>query len=148
MEARVAYSFAERMLWSMTTPAEILAYNDALDDEARPICDELLRVIERAMPDAERKIWHAHPVWFFDGNPIVGYDRLKQSVRLLFWSGLSFTTPGLQPEGSFKAAELRFTDPSQIDEALLALLLADAREIQWNYRDIRRNQGLMPLRGL
>lgn len=132
----------------MTVPADILAYHDALDDEAKPICDVLLAVIERSLPDADRKIWHAHPVWFFDGNPIVGYDRLKQSVRLLFWSGQSFTSPGLHPEGSFKAAELRFTDQSQIDEALLELLLADSRAIQWNYRDIRRNQGLVPLKGL
>lgn len=136
------------MLVHMSTPADISAYHESLDAEARPICDRLLAIIERELPDADRKVWHAHPVWFFDGNPVVGYDRLKHSVRLLFWSGQSFATPGLAPEGSFRAAEIRCTDVDQLDEGLLKLWLAEAREIQWNYRDIRRNRGLVPLRGL
>jgi len=123
-------------------------YHERLDAEARPICDLLRDVIARELADAESKVWHAHPVWFFDGNPVVGYDRLKASVRLLFWSGQSFTTPGLAPEGSFKAAEMRYTSPDQIDVDLLTRWLADSREIQWNYRDIRTNRGLVPLRGL
>lgn len=132
----------------MTIPADILSYQESLDEMARPICDRLLGLIETALPDAERKVWHAHPVWFFEGNPVVGFDRLKQSVRLLFWSGQSFATPGLQPEGSFKAAEIRLTDAAQIDDERVAKWLNESREIQWNYRDIRRNRGLEPLRGL
>ncbi|MGC4175475.1 DUF1801 domain-containing protein [Demequina sp.] len=123
-------------------------YNDRLDAESKPVCDLLREVIERELPDAESKIWHAHPVWFFDGNPVVGYDRLKASVRLLFWSGQSFKTAGLSPEGSFKAAEARYTSPDQVDVAALTAWLADARDIQWNYRDIRTNRGLVPLLGL
>ncbi len=132
----------------MSTPDEILEYHEKLDPTARPICDRLLGIIERTLPDAERKVWHAHPVWFFDGNPVVGYDRLKHSVRLLFWSGQSFDAPELDPEGSFKAAETRYTDVAEVDEALVVRWLAQAREIQWNYRDIRRNRGLEPLRGI
>ena len=49
-------------------------------------------------------MWHAHPVWFLDGNPVVGYSKLKDCVRLLFCSGQSFAQPGLKPEGKFKAA--------------------------------------------
>ncbi len=129
-------------------PADIREYHERLDDEARPICELLLRVIEQELTDAERKVWHAHPVWFFDGNPIVGYDRLKTSVRLLFWSGQSFREPGLKPEGSFKAAELRYTAPDQVDAEALKRWLSEARDIQWNYRDIRRHRGLVPLKGL
>lgn len=129
-------------------PDDILGYHARLDEEAGPICDLLLATIEEELPDAERKVWHAHPVWFFDGNPVVGYDRLKASVRLLFWSGQSFRETGLKPEGSFQAAEARYTDPGQIDTALLRRWLTEAREIQWNYRDIRKNRGLVPLRGL
>lgn len=129
-------------------PDDIRAYHERLDAEARAICDLLLEVIEHELPDAERKVWHAHPVWFFDGNPVVGYDRLKASVRLLFWSGQSFTVPGLEPEGSFKAAEVRYTAADQVDVALLANWLADARNIQWNYRDIRTNRGIVPLKGV
>ena len=130
-------------------PDDIRAYQERLDAEARPICDLLLETIERVLPDADRKVWHAHPVWFFDGNPVVGYDRLKASVRLLFWSGQSFTSPGLAAEGTFKAAEARYTAPEQVDVELLRRWLAEARDVQWNYRDIRQSRGnLAPLRGL
>lgn len=129
-------------------PDDILGYHERLDDEARPICDLLLEIIERELPDAERKVWHAHPVWFFDGNPVVGYDRLKASVRLLFWSGRSFEEEGLNPEGSFQAAEARYTALEQIDDEALRRWLAKARDLQWNYRDIRRNRELEPLRGV
>ncbi|WP_197281104.1 DUF1801 domain-containing protein [Microbacterium sp. No. 7] len=129
-------------------PDDILDYHARLDAEARPVCDLLLAIVERELPDADRKIWHAHPVWFFDGNPVVGYDRLKASVRLLFWSGQSFRVPGLSPEGTFRAAEARYTAPDQVDAEAVRRWLADARDIQWNYRDIRRNGGLRPLRGL
>ena len=130
-------------------PDDIRDYQERLDDDSRAICDLLLATIELELPDADRKVWHAHPVWFFDGNPVVGYDRLKSSVRLLFWSGQSFTVPGLAPEGTFKAAEARYTAADQVNVELLARWLAEAREIQWNYRDIRTNRGTMvPLRGL
>jgi hypothetical protein len=63
------------------------------------------------------EIWHAHPVWFLDGNPIVGYSKLKDSVRLLFWRGQSFAEEGLNDEGSFKAAEARYTSVKEINKA-------------------------------
>lgn len=129
-------------------PDDIRAYHDRLDPEARPICDLLLAEIERGLPDADRKVWHAHPVWFFDGNPVVGYDRLKNSVRLLFWSGRAFPTLGLSPEGTFQAAEARFSSPDEVDLDLLARWLSESRDYQWNYRDIRRNRGLVPLIGV
>ncbi|MES1169426.1 MAG: DUF1801 domain-containing protein [Leifsonia sp.] len=113
-------------------PDDIRAYNEGLDEESRAICDRLLETIEAELPDADRKVWHAHPVWFFDGNPVVGYDRLKASVRLLFWSGQSFTSPGLAAEGTFKAAEARYTAPEQVDVELLRCWLAEARDVQWN----------------
>ncbi len=75
-------------------PDDIRDYQERLDAEARPICDLLLATIEHKLPDADRKVWHGHPVWFFDGNPVVGYHRLKASVRLLFWSGQSFRGRG------------------------------------------------------
>ena len=129
-------------------PDDIRDYQERLDSVARPICDLLLETIERELPDADRKVWHAHPVWFFDDNPVVGYSRLKAAVRLLFWSGRSFRESGLTAEGSFQAAEARYTAPEQVDAEVLKRWLAEAREIQWNYRDIRRNGGLVPLRGV
>lgn len=127
----------------MAISADIRAYNESLDDEARQIADALLAVIARELAEAENKIWHAHPVWFIEGNPLVGYDRLKDGLRLFFWSGQSFDEPGLAPSGSFKAAEKRYTSVDKIDEADLVRWLAKTRDIQWNYRDIRRSRGLL-----
>lgn len=122
-------------------PATIEAYNDAQADEDRAICQALRQIIDRELPDAESKIWHAHPVWFLEGNPIVGYSKLKTCVRLLFWSGQSFKTPGLAMEGTFKAAEKRYTALPQIDETALTAWLAEARTIQWDYKNVVKNRG-------
>jgi hypothetical protein len=120
---------------------ETQQYNEAQDSGARAICDLLAREIAASLPDAENKIWHAHPVWFLDGNPIVGYSRLKHCVRLLFWSGQSFDEPGLAPEGKFKAAEARFTDVDEVNRADLARWCAKARDIQWDYKNLVKRKG-------
>ena len=82
-------------------------YNKSLSPEDQEICNILAEEIDQSLPEAENKIWHAHPVWFLDGNPVVGYSKLKGCVRLLFWSGRSFEDKELKDEGSFKAAEAR-----------------------------------------
>jgi hypothetical protein len=120
---------------------EIQAYNDAQLPEDREICDLLAQEINRSLPKAENKIWHAHPVWFLDGNPIVGYSKLKDSVRLLFWSGQSFDEGALQNEGSFKAAEMRYTSVAQIKKKELARWLKKSVEIQWDYKNIVKRKG-------
>ena len=96
------------------------------------------REIDLGLSEAESRIWHAHPVWFLDGNPIVGYSKLKDCIRLLFWSGQSFETPGLSPEGSFKAGEARYTSSEQIDQALLRRWIDEAKVVQWDYRNIAK----------
>jgi hypothetical protein len=116
-------------------------YNQSLDLEDREICDLLAEVIDKSLPEAENKIWHAHPVWFLDGNPVVGYSKLKGSVRLLFWSGQSFQEKELRAEGSFKAAEARYTAADQVNKAALKRWLAKARDIQWDYKNIVRRKG-------
>lgn len=126
--------------------ADTERYNATQSPDDRRICERLAAEIERALPEAENKVWHAHPVWFLDGNPIVGYSKLKDGVRLLFWSGQSFATPGLRPEGKFKAAEARYTFAEQVDTAVLSRWLAEARDIQWDYRNLVRRKGrLEPL---
>ena len=57
--------------------ADTVKYNESLGPQEREICDLLAREIDRALPEADNKIWHAHPVWFLDGNPVVGYSKLK-----------------------------------------------------------------------
>ncbi|MEV4777312.1 DUF1801 domain-containing protein [Microbacterium sp. LWH12-1.2] len=127
----------------MTRAIEIDDYHQALRPGDREICELLATEIERELPDATGKVWHAHPVWFLDGNPIVGYSRLKDAVRLLFWSGQSFDEPGLTPEGTFKAADARYVDVSDVDRDAVARWLNAARSIQWDYEHIRTNRGLV-----
>lgn len=120
---------------------EIEAYNKAQSTEDQAICETLMEEIDRNLPEAERKIWHAHPVWFLDGNPVVGYSRLKGCVRLLFFSGQSFAEAGLKTTGNFKAAEARFTTAEQIDKKALKKWCKASRLIQWDYKNIVRRKG-------
>lgn len=123
------------------TDRTIAAYHAALDEADRAICDVLREEIDAGLQGAESKLWHGHPVWFLDGNPIVGYGTLKSCVRLLFWSGQSFETPGLVPEGSFKAAEARFTAAAGIDRDPLRRWLREAAAIQWDYKNLIKRKG-------
>ena len=120
---------------------EIREYNNAQAPKYREICQLLAKEIDRNLPEAESKIWHAHPVWFLDGNPIVGYSNLKDCVRLLFWSGRSFHEEGLKREGTFKAAEARYTAAGQVNKEKLHRWLTEAREIQWDYKNLVRRKG-------
>lgn len=122
---------------------ETINYNAAQSPEDQRLCDLLAGEIDRALPEAENKLWHAHPVWFLDGNPVVGYGKLKGSVRLLFWSGQSFSTPGLSPEGKFKAAEARFNDAAQVDIELIRRWLGESREVQWDYKHLVKRRGVL-----
>ena len=121
----------------------ISSYHAGLAPEDRAICDVLRAEIDAALPDAASKIWHAHPVWFIDGNPIVGYSKLKDGVRLLFWSGQSFNEALLKPEGKFKAAEIRFTSVNEISKTDLMRWLQLAVAIQWDYKNIVKRKGVL-----
>lgn len=117
------------------------SYNEAMDVTDKAIALKLRQLIDTSLPDAESKIWHAHPVWFLDGNPVVGYSKLKDSVRLLFWSGQSFEEAGLSAEGKFKAAEKRYTSVGEIADEDVLRWCAKARDIQWDYKNIVKRKG-------
>jgi hypothetical protein len=118
-------------------------YNNSLDKNDTAIADYLANEIDKHLPEAENKIWHRHPVWFLDGNPVVGYSKLKDSVRLLFWSGQSFDEDGLKAEGSFKAAEARYTNVDEINGPDLQRWLKKAKKIQWDYKNIVKRKGVL-----
>lgn len=124
---------------------DIKAYHNALAADDKAIAELLYEVICTALPEAENKIWHRHPVWFVDGNPIVGYSKLKDSVRLLFWSGQSFEEPKLLPEGSFKAAEARYTTVKDVSTTNLKRWLKKAKTIQWDYKNIVKRKGKLEM---
>lgn len=121
----------------------IQAYNAAQAPEEQAICNTLAQEISRHLPEAENKIWHRHPVWFLDGNPVAGYHKLKDCVRLLFWSGESFEEAGLQKEGGFKTAGIRYTAADQINLEDLQRWLEKSRQIQWDYKNIVKRKGVL-----
>ncbi len=111
------------------------------------VCDQLAADIDAHLPDADRKIWHAHPVWFLDGNPIVGYSRQKPGIRLMFWSGADFDEPDLNVVGKkFKDASVFYNLVSEIDRDALQRWLEKGRAIQWDYKNLVRRKGLLKLR--
>lgn len=120
---------------------DIHHYHSALAEGEKELCDMLYETICEQLPEAEAKIWHAHPVWFIEGNPVVGYSKLKNCIRLLFWSGQSFDEDKLQHEGSFKAAEYRFTEGDQVNLKDLKRWLKKSRDIQWDYKDLVKRKG-------
>jgi hypothetical protein len=119
----------------------IQLYNESQLNGDSDICNELARIITANLPEAENKIWHAHPVWFLEGNPIVGYSKLKNCIRLMFWSGQSFDEEMLSKSGSFKAAQLEYISVDQINEEGLKRFLTKAQKIQWDYKNIVKRQG-------
>lgn len=122
---------------------DIEAYNALQSDTDKEICTQLYQLINENLAEAESKIWHAHPVWFLNGNPIVGYSKLKNDVRLLFWSGQSFDEEKLLNEGSFKAAEARYTSASQINAEDVKRWIQKGKEIQWDYKNIVKRKGVL-----
>lgn len=118
-------------------------YNNQQTETDKAICDLLANSINQYLSEAENKVWHRHPVWFLEDNPIVGYSKLKNCIRLLFWSGQSFDEPKLQNEGTFKAAEARYIDLAQINVDDLKRWLEKARDIQWDYKNLIKRKGIL-----
>ena len=92
------------------------SYNATLAPVDELIADLLATTIDKSLPKSENKVWHGHPVWFLEGNPIVGYSKQKAGMRLMFWSGAGFEEPGLNVVGKkFKDASVFFKEsPDEI----------------------------------
>ena len=126
---------------------EIQAYNNRQTTTDSQICDLLATTIDSVLTEAESKIWHAHPVWFLDGNPIVGYSKQKPGLRLMFWSGATFEEEKLNVVGKkFKDASIFFTSIEQINTEDLKDWLEKSRKIQWDYKNIVKRKGLLMLK--
>jgi uncharacterized protein YdhG (YjbR/CyaY superfamily) len=121
---------------------DIQQYNNAFSAEHKAICVTLSKLIDKHLSDAESKIWHANPVWFINGNPIVGYSLQKRGIRLMFWSGADFEAEKLDVRGKkFKDASIFFQDAAEINPEDMARWLDKARAIQWDYKNIIKRRG-------
>lgn len=127
---------------SKNTYSTIQDYNNSLDDQYKSICDQLFKIINSNLENAKSKIWHAHPVWFIDENPIVGYSKQKRGIRLMFWSGKSFDESSLNVEGEkFQDASICYNSEDEIREEDLLRWITKAVEIQWDYKNIVKRKG-------
>lgn len=123
-------------------PTTIPEFHAAQTADDQAICEILRREIDRGLPEAQSKIWHGHPVWFIEGNPIVGYSKLKGCMRLMFWSGADFDEDKLKPgTGKFKDASMRYQSAAEIDTDDLRRWLAKGQNIQWDYKNIYKRKG-------
>ena len=121
---------------------EILTYNQQFSSDDREIVEKLAKIINENLPEAENKIWHSHPVWFLEGNPIVGYSKQKAGMRLMFWSGKSFEEKRLNiMGGKFQDASVFFNSVEEINENDLKKWLQKSQEIQWDYKNIVKRKG-------
>lgn len=121
---------------------QISEYNSKQNESYKEICDLLESIISKELGREENKIWHAHPVWFINGNPIVGYSIQKKGVRLMFWSGADFDEVGLHVRGvKFKDASIFYNDISEVNAEDLSRWLTKSKTIQWDYMNIVKRKG-------
>jgi hypothetical protein len=119
---------------------EIESYNQSLAEVE--ICNKLATIIDKHLQHTDNKIWHAHPVWFIDGNPIVGYSKQKKGVRLMFWSGADFEEDALNVRGEkFKDASIFYNAVKEIRTTDLKRWLEKSEQIQWDYKNIIKRKG-------
>ena len=112
----------------------------SLEDQA--ICTLLAKTINAELTEAEHKIWHAHPVWFLDGNPIVGFSKQKAGWRLMFWSGADFGEEALNVRGEkFKDASIFYNHATEVQVEEIQRWLQKSRDIQWDYKNIVKRKG-------
>lgn len=118
-------------------PDDIAAYSASLTSAHTTVCERLRIEIDMALPKSTSKIWHGSPVWFIDGNPVVGYhSTARRGVNLLFWSGQLFDEPLLCAAGKFKAAQIQYNDAGEIDSVPLRRWLKKCRTIIWDYKNL------------
>lgn len=119
-------------------------YIQQLSSNDQAIAGLIAQIIDGQLPEAESKIWHAHPVWFINGNPIVGYSRQKKGMRLMFWSGADFMEgANIVKGGKFKDASIFYQQVTDIDTTDLVQWLTKARTIQWDYKNLVKRKGVL-----
>lgn len=119
---------------------EIEEYNQSLEEVE--ICNKLAALIDSHLKKAENKIWHSHPVWFLEGNPIVGYSKQKKGIRLMFWSGADFKEENLNVRGAkFKDASIFYNSAEEINSGEIKRWLEKSEKIQWDYKNLIKRKG-------
>lgn len=121
---------------------DIKLYIEKLNIIDQETCKLLANTIDSELTNSKSKIWHAHPVWFLDDNPIVGFSKQKKGIRLMFWSGADFEEDNLNVlGGKFKDASRFYNSTSEINIDDLKRWIAKSITIQWDYKNIVKRKG-------
>lgn len=127
---------------SHTMHQDIQAYNARQNVTDAVICSRLAQALDTELSEAESKCWHGHPVWFINQNPIVGYNKQKSGIRLMFWSGADFGDVKLNVRGAkFKDASIFYNYVEEINPEDLKRWLQISKVIQWDYKNIVKRKG-------
>jgi uncharacterized protein YdhG (YjbR/CyaY superfamily) len=134
--------------WAMKSSAKgaggamtVAGYEKAQKPELAAICRVLRKEIDATLPMSGVMIYHAMPVWFIAGNPVVGFSvNAKKKVNLLFWNGQAFGEPDLEAVGKFHAAQIQFGDVEEIDKKKLKKWLKRAGKDIWDFEAYRKKQ--------
>lgn len=128
----------------MVISADVINYNNSQVADDKAICELFSKEITAQLPEAENKLWHGHPVWFLDGNPIAGYSKQKKGLRLMFWSGAGFDEPLLNVLGEkFKDASVFYNSVDEVNADDLKRWLEKSRQIQWDYKSLVKRKGVL-----
>lgn len=122
---------------------DIIEYNRGLAAAERELAESLAALFASKLSTAEAKVWHGHPVWFVDGNPVCGYSLKKAGLEVLFWSGKSFKTSGLRPVGKYQAAGIAVETQEDLNK--VEAFMAEATKIQWDYKNLSKLRKLEKL---
>ena len=125
------------------TATDIIEYNQALAGTQQNFAEQLADLFAASLPTAEAKVWHGHPVWFLDGNPVCGYSLKRAGIEVLFWSGKSFKAAGLRPIGKYQAAGIAVE--AEEDVAKVEAFMNEAQSIQWDYKNLPKLRKLEKL---
>jgi hypothetical protein len=120
----------------------IIKYLNELNESDREICSRLTELIIDELSLAENKLWHGHPVWFINDNPITGFSIQNKGVRLMFWSGADFEENQLNVRGQkFKDASIFYSSIDEINSDDLRRWLQKSILIQWDYKNLIKRKG-------
>ena len=111
---------------------EIAGYHKSFTSQQAKVMQKLREELDKALGQEHSKLWHGAPVWFVGDNPVAGYSVNSRGVCLLFWNGKSFKDTSLYPVGKFFAAELRYTELSEIKVTKLRVLIRQAKNNVWD----------------
>ncbi|MEV0050045.1 DUF1801 domain-containing protein [Saccharopolyspora shandongensis] len=118
----------------MTKFATVQEYAASLPDAQRAIADELLPLIDEALPGAGA-VWHGHPVWSLGPapgkSPVCFIKAYSAHVTFGFWRGQEITdASGRLAPGSRAMASVKLRTPADIDAELFTDWLRATRDLE------------------